>query len=175
MKKKVLDALWDQTRQRYGIYLRVLETIPDDQYQAHPVRGMRTPAELVVHTSGGIVRDIAHGVAKGEIKSNAPAEAATAQGLKSQADAIAFARRCWKEADSAVAGVGDAQLAAMVKAWGMSLPGSACMHILHDELVHHRGQFYVFARACGGAPPFLWSFGENAPEFAPRTVEESLP
>ena len=168
MNKKTLDALWDQTRQKYGVYLRVLEAIPDDQYQAHPVQGMRTPAELVAHASGGIVRDIAQGVAKGEIKPNAPAETATAQGLKSKADAIAFARRCWKEADSAVAALGDAQLAGMVKAWGMSLPGSACMKILGDELVHHRGQLYVFARVCGGAPPFLWSFGENAPDFAPR-------
>jgi uncharacterized damage-inducible protein DinB len=168
VNKKTLDGLWDQARQKYGVYLRVLGVIPDDKYQSHPVAGMRTPAELVTHVSSGIVRGITQGVAKGEIKSNAPAEAATALGLLSKADAIAFARRCWKEADSAVGGIGDAQLAGMVKAWGMSLPGSACIHILNDELVHHRGQLYVFARACGGAPPFLWSFGENDPDFAPR-------
>lgn len=168
MNKKTLEALWDQTRQKYGVYLRVVEAIPDGQFQGHPVRGMRTPAEMVAHISGGIVRDIAQGVAKGEIKPNAAAEAAAAQGLRSAADAVAFARRCWKEADSAVAGIGDAQLAGTVKAWGMSLPGSACMNILGDELIHHRGQLYVFVRATGGAPPFLWSFGENAPEFAPR-------
>jgi uncharacterized damage-inducible protein DinB len=168
MNKKALDGLWDQARQKYGVYLRVLEAIPDDKYQSHPVSGMRTPAELVAHVSGGIVRDIAQGVAKGEIKGNAPAEAATALSLKSKADAVAYARRCWKEADSAVGGIADAQLAGMVKAWGMSLPGSACMQILNDELVHHRGQLYVFARASGGQPPFLWSFGENAPDFAPR-------
>lgn len=168
MNKRTLDALWDQIRQKYGVYLRLLEAIPDDQYQAHPIRGMRTPAELVAHASSGIVRGIAQGVAKGEIKSNAAAETADAQSLKTSADAIAYARRCWKEADKAVASIGDAQLAAMVSAWGMSLPGSACINILTDELVHHRGQLYVFARACGGNPPFLWSFGENAPEFAPK-------
>lgn len=168
MNKKTLDALWDQIRQKYGVYLRLLEAIPDDQYQAHPIRGMRTPAELVVHASSGIVRGIAQGVAKGEIKSNTAGEAADAQALRTSADAVAYARRCWKEADKAIAGVGDPQLSAKVSAWGMSLPGSACINILTDELVHHRGQLYVFARACGGNPPFLWSFGENAPEFAPR-------
>ena len=169
MTRKTLDGLWDQARQKYGVYLRVLEAIPDDKYQSHPVPGMRTPAELVVHVSRGIVRDIAQGVAKGEIKSNGPAEAATAQGLKSRAEAVAFARRCWKEADSAVGGIADAQLSGVVKAWGMSLPGSACMHILDDELVHHRGQLYVYARACGGEPPFIWGFGDNAPDFAPHS------
>jgi uncharacterized damage-inducible protein DinB len=168
LNKRTLDAVWDQVRQKYGVYLRLLEAIPDDQYQAHPIRGMRTPAELVAHTSSGIVRGIAQGVAKGEIKPNAPTEAGDAQGFKTSAEAIAYARRCWKEADKAMASIGDAQLGAMVNAWGMSLPGSACINILTDELVHHRGQLYVFARACGGNPPFLWSFGENAPDFAPR-------
>jgi uncharacterized damage-inducible protein DinB len=169
LDKKALGGMWDQVRQKYGVYLRVLEAIPDGQFQAHPIKGMRSAGELVAHVSGGIVRDIVQGVAKGEIKSNAAAEANTAQSFGSSADAVAFARRCWKEADTAAASIGDAQLAGMVKAWGMSLPGSACMHILHDELLHHRGQLYVFARALGGNPPFLWSYGENAPDFKPKT------
>ncbi len=169
MDKRALDTLWNQVRQKYGVYLRLLEVIPGDQYQAHPIMGMRSAAELVVHVSGGIVRDISQGVAKGEIKSNAAAEANTALGFASSTDAVAFARRCWKEANTAVAGIGDAQLANDVRAWGSSLPGSACMHILSDELVHHRGQLYVLARALGGEPPFLWSYGENAPEFKPKS------
>ncbi|MEQ1855215.1 MAG: DinB family protein [Longimicrobiales bacterium] len=168
MDKKALSVLWDQVRQKYGVYLRLLEAIPGDQYQSHPIKGMRSAAELVVHVSGGIVRDITQGVAKGEIKSNAAAEANNARAFTSSADAVAFARRCWKEADTAVAAIGDPQLAGMVKAWGSSLPGSACMHILSDELVHHRGQLYVLTRALGGEPPFLWSYGENATEFKPK-------
>ena len=169
MDKKGLGTLWDQVRQRYGVYLRLLETIPDDKFQAHPVKGMRSPAELVAHVSGGIIRDIPQGVAKGEIKSNTSGEANTAHAFTSSADAIAFGRRCWKEADTAVANIGDAQLNGMVKAWGGStLPGSACMHIMSDELVHHRGQLYVFARALGGTPPNVWGFADNAPEFAPK-------
>ena len=39
---------------------------------------------------------------------------------------------------------------------------------MSDEFMHHRGQLYAMARACGVAPPFLWSYGENAPEFQPR-------
>ena len=169
MDKKALTGLWDQVRQRYGVYLRVIESIPGDQFQAHPIKGMRSAGELVAHVSGGIIRDIPQGVAKGEIKSNAAGEANTAHSLTSSAEAVAFARRCWKEADTAVTSIGDAQLNAMVKAWGTSLPGSACMHILSDELVHHRGQLYVFSRALGGNPPFVWGFAENAPDFKPKS------
>jgi len=169
LDKKALNGLWDQVRQKYGVYLRVLESIPNDQYQARPIKGMRSAAELVSHVSGGIIRDIAQGVAKGEIKSNAAGEANTALSLTSSAEAVAFARRSWKEADTAIAGIGDAQLGAMVKAWGTSLPGSACMHILSDELVHHRGQLYVYARALGGNPPFVWGYGDNAADFKPKS------
>jgi uncharacterized damage-inducible protein DinB len=169
LDKKGLGTLWDQVRQRYGVYLRLLEAIPDDKFQSHPIPGMRSPAELVAHVSGGIIRDIPQGVAKGEIKSNSAGEANTAHAFTSSADAIAFARRCWKEADTAIASLTDAQLGGMVKAWGgSSLPASACIHIMSDELVHHRGQLYVFARALGGTPPNVWGFGDNAPEFAPK-------
>jgi uncharacterized damage-inducible protein DinB len=40
--------------------------------------------------------------------------------------------------------------------------------MLSDEFLHHRGQLYVYARAAGGEPPFVWSFDKNAPEFAPK-------
>lgn len=169
VNKKTLDAVWDQTRQKYGIYLRLLEAIPEDKYHAHPIKGMRTPAELVAHTSGSIVRDIAKGVAKGEITANEAADAVTATGFKTKADAIAYARKCWTEADAAVAQLGDTQLNADVATpWNTSFPGWVGFNILSDEFLHHRGQLYAFARACGGEPPFLWSFGENAPEFRPR-------
>jgi hypothetical protein len=67
MNKATLDQMWDQFRQKYGVYLRLLDVIPADRYATHPVAGMRTPAELAVHISGTVVRDIAEGVAKGRI------------------------------------------------------------------------------------------------------------
>jgi uncharacterized damage-inducible protein DinB len=169
VNKQALDAIWDQTRQKYGVYLRVLETIPDDKYQAHPIPGMRTPAELVVHTSDGIVKNIAQGIAKGAITESDEASADVSRGIKTKADAVAFAKKCWKEASAAVDKIGDAQLAAVVPTpWNMSFPGWVGINILNDEFVHHRGQLYAYARACGGNPPFVWGFGDNAPEFAPK-------
>jgi uncharacterized damage-inducible protein DinB len=167
LNKKTLDSIWDQMRQKYGVYLRLLEAIPDDKYQAHPISGMRSPAELVVHTSGGIVKNIAKGVATGTIeRDDAPAEISAT--IKSGADAVAYAERCWKEASAAVDKIGDAQLGAIVSTpWNMSFPGWVGINILTDEFVHHRGQLYVYARACGGEPPFIWGFADNAPEFAP--------
>jgi uncharacterized damage-inducible protein DinB len=166
--KRSLTQQWDQVRQKYGVYLRLLEVIPEDRYHSHPVPGMRTAAELAVHMSGSVVRDIAQGVAKGAITADESSEEKVASGLKARKDLIAFARKCWDQADAAVATTGDAQLKAMVPTpWGMTFPGWVGFNILHDEFLHHRGQLYTYARLCGVEPPFIWSFQENAPEFRP--------
>ena len=168
MDKQALGQAWDQMRQKYGIYLRLLEAIPEDRYHTHPVPGIRTPAEMVIHVSGTIIRDIALGVAKGEITSDESADGRTAKELKTKAALIGFARKCWKEADAAVAGIGDGQLKAMVPTpWHMTFPGFVGFSIMSDEFLHHRGQLSVFARLCGVEPPFIWGFAENAPEFRP--------
>jgi uncharacterized damage-inducible protein DinB len=165
VNKSTLDGVWSHTRQKYGIYLRVLELIPEDRIQEHVVPGMRTVAELVAHTSGAIVREVAEGIATGEIK-QAPDEAKVAAGLETRADLLAFARTCWDAANASIAKVGDEQLAAMVKSpWGMSFPGTACVHLLNDEFTHHRGQLYVYARLCGAEPPCMWSFEDNPKGF----------
>jgi uncharacterized damage-inducible protein DinB len=41
---------------------------------------------------------------------------------------------------------------------------------MNDEFVHHRGQLTAFIRVCGGEPPFLWGYADNAAEFRPRAV-----
>jgi uncharacterized damage-inducible protein DinB len=169
--KATLDQIWDQFRQKYGVYLRLLESIPADRYATHPVPGMRTPAELVVHISGTIVRDIAEGVAKGRITTDESAEAKTAAELGDKAALISFARQCFERADAAVKRIGEAELAAMVPTpWNMSWPGYVALHILQDEFLHHRGQLYAFARCCGVEPPFMWGYADNAPEYQPRVV-----
>jgi uncharacterized damage-inducible protein DinB len=168
LDKKSFDRRWDLMRQQYGIYLRLLESIPEDRLQDNLVPGMRTPAELIAHTSGSIVRDFARGVATGEIKMDED-EKSVASGLSSRAQALAYARKCWDTAAAAVSGVGDPQLAATVTTpWNMSFPGTAVVNMMSDEFLHHRGQLYVYARASGGEPPFLWSFDQNAAEFAPK-------
>ena len=168
MDRQTLTQVWDQTRQKYGVYLRLLEAIPADRYHSHPVPGMRTPAELAVHVSGSIVRDIAQGVAKGAITADESAESTVASGLRTKADLISFARKCWDQANVAVAAISDAQLQAMVPTpWGMTFPGWVGFNILNDEFLHHRGQLSAYARLCGVAPPFIWGFGDNAPEFRP--------
>jgi uncharacterized damage-inducible protein DinB len=171
MNKTVLDQMWDQFRQKYGVYLRLLETIPADRYASHPVPGMRTPAELVVHISGSVVRDMMEGVAKGRITADESSEDETAAELGDKAALLAFARRCFEQADAAVKRIGDVELAAMVPTpWGKSWPGYVAFHVMHDEFLHHRGQLYAFARCCGAEPPFMWGFGENSPEYQPAAT-----
>jgi uncharacterized damage-inducible protein DinB len=166
--KQTLNQVWDQFRQKYGVYLRFLEAFPEERYQSHPVPGMRTPAELAVHMSGTVVRDTAQGIAKGEITTDEAAEGEIAAGLKTKRDVIAFARRRWDEANTAVAAIGDAELNAMVPTpWHRTFPGWVGFTIMNDEFLHHRGQLYVYGRLCGITPPFIWGFAENAPEFRP--------
>jgi uncharacterized damage-inducible protein DinB len=168
MDKATLDKFWDQMRQKYGVYLRLLEAMPESCYHTHPIAGMRTPAELVAHVCGTAIRDMAQGVAKGEITADEAAEAGVAAGLRTRADMLTLARECWRQADAAVATVGDAQLSAMVSTpWGITFPGWVGFDMMNDEFVHHRGQLYAFARACGAEPPFMWGFADNAPEFRP--------
>ena len=168
MNKSALDTTWNQMRQKYGIYLRLLESLPDDNISEHVIPGMRTAAELVAHTSGGIVRGFAQGVARGEIEAGPPVEEIAA-GIQSKNDLLAFARECWQDADAAIATVGDDELTRMVKTpWNFEFRGGNAMHTMNDEFVHHRGQLYAFARACGAEPPFVWSYGENGPGFGPE-------
>jgi uncharacterized damage-inducible protein DinB len=167
LNKSALDTIWNQMRQKYGIYLRVLEAIPENKIHEHPIPGMRTAAELVAHTSGGIVRGFAQGVATGEIV-DGPSVEETASKIQSKDDMLAFARECWQDADAAVTEVGDDELTRMVKTpWNMEFRGSVAMHTMNDEFVHHRGQLYAYVRACGAEPPFVWSYGENPPGFGP--------
>jgi uncharacterized damage-inducible protein DinB len=171
MDRTTLDQMWDQLRQKYGVYLRLLEAIPADRYNTHPVPGMRTPAELVVHISGTVVRDIAEGVAKGRITADESSEGKIAAELGNKAALVAFARQCFERADAAVKRIGDAELAAMVPTpWNASWPGHVAFHIQNDEFVHHRGQLYAFTRCCGAEPPFMWGYADNAPEYRPGAV-----
>jgi uncharacterized damage-inducible protein DinB len=170
MNKQWLEGIWDHTRQKYGIYLRVLEAIPEDRFDDHPVPGMRTPKQLAVHTSGSIVRDIAEGVASGTITADEAGEDAVAQRLGSKKEVLDFARDCWARADNAISSAGDEELAAQVgNPWGMPLNGTFAMVILNDELLHHRGQLYAYVRACGAAPPFMWGFADNEDGFKPES------
>jgi uncharacterized damage-inducible protein DinB len=172
----MLEQAWDQSRQKYGVYLRLLEVIPEECYYSHPVPGMRAPAELVVHVSESVVRDMAQGIAKGRITADESSEAKIAMELGGKAELIAFARRCFDEASAAVATIGDAQLGAMVPTpWNMTFPGWVGFNILNDEFVHHRGQLYTYARLCGVEPPYMWSFGNNAPEYRPAHGRSEVP
>ena len=168
MNKQWLDGMWDHMRQKYGIYLRVLEAIPSERFADQPVPNMRTPTQMVVHTSGSILRDIAEGVASGAIKADEAGEDAVADRLGSKAEVLDFARTCWERADAAIASVGDEELSGPVdNPWGIPLNGTFAMVVLNDEFLHHRGQLYAFVRALGGEPPFMWGFGDNPSGFQP--------
>ncbi len=168
MNKQGMDQMWDQFRQKYGIYLRLIEAFPEDQYHTHPVPGLRTFAEQVAHTSGTLVRDIARGIAKGAITAVEGDEPKSAATLTTKNAMVAYAKQCWDQANGAVATIGDAELTAMVQTpWHMTFPGSVGFNIMSDEFLHHRGQLAVYARLCGVQPPFIWGFGDNAPEFRP--------
>ena len=167
MNRNDLTGMWDALRQSTGIALRCVEAFPADRLDSHPIPNMRTPRGLVVHLFGSMIRGVAEGVLRGEIR--AVDEPATLATTRTKEDLVAYCRDCWNAADRAVAQMTDAHLSATVKTpWGMSLPGFAAIGVIHDEFFHHRGQIYTYLRAMGQDVPMMWDFAHNAPEFRPR-------
>ena len=166
MTKQSLEHQWDQLRQKYTAYLRLLEAIPANRYHTRLVPGMGTPAELVVQMSAAIVRDIAQGVAKGAIELNQSAEARIVADLGTKAAVIAYARKCWTAANEAVSTISNAQLNATITTpWNSEITGWTGFDILNDEFLHLHGQLYTYARLCGAEPPFLWGFAESSLQY----------
>ena len=44
MNAQALAQQWSHLRPKYGVYLRLLEAIPEESFHTHPVPGIRTPA-----------------------------------------------------------------------------------------------------------------------------------
>ena len=171
MHKDTISGMWDSLRQIHGITLRVIQAIPKDKIDAHPVAKMRTPKELVAHMYTTMC-DVAQGVGKGQIISDEGADSGAA--IKTHDDLVRYAQECWKAADRSIASLSEAQLSAAVKTpWGSDFPGFVCIHIIYDEHLHHRGQLFTYLRALGGEPPMMWDFENNAPEYRPRAAQKA--
>lgn len=172
MNTKKLAAMWDHLRQVHGIGIRVLDAIPADKIDAHPIPNMRTPKELVVHMYAMTFREISEGTLRGKI--NTLDEKALAEGIKTHADLVQFAKDQWTAADKAVAQMTDTTLTNTVSTpWNFEAPGSVMMEIIHDEYMHHRGQLYAYVRALGNDVPMMWDFENNAPEFQPKQAAQA--
>ena len=166
MNKQAHLATWDMMRLRHGITLRVIDQIPADKIHSHPIAGMRTPVELLVHVYMG-VSGLADGVVKGTLSS--PDEKAAAAAIQTKEQLVAFVQKHWTEGNRTALSLTDAQLAGMVSApWGESYPGFAMMGFIHDEYLHHRGQLYAYVRTFGIEPVMVWDFDHNAPEYQPN-------
>jgi uncharacterized damage-inducible protein DinB len=168
MNKQSLNALWDQFRQIHGVTVRAIERVPDAQVDARPILGMRSVRELVDHMYV-YVRGIPGAILRGELREDdCPSHAVH---LATTRDLVAYAHESFGMADEAVGRMEDKHLAQMIPTFfGRDLPGAGLMQIVYDEHLHHRGQFYAYLRMLGVAPPFIWSFQENAPEYQPRAL-----
>ena len=169
MTKQQLTHMWDMMRQRHGIGMRCIEAIPADQLDSHPIPNMRTPKELVVHLYDVVIKAMVEGVLRGQIVADESAETKIAAGIKNRDQLLQFARTCWNAADMSVNQITDQQLMANVSTpWDFSAPGYIMFGTTQDEYLHHRGQLYAYLRALGVAPPMLWDFAHNAPEYQPK-------
>jgi uncharacterized damage-inducible protein DinB len=171
MNKQGHLMMWDQMRMRHGITLRVIDQIPADKLASHPIAGMRTPVELLVHMYASMVA-FTDSVLKGSV---APYdEKDTVASIKTREQLVAFVTKSWVAADKDAHAVTDAQLGSMVKTpWGDSFPGFAMYGIIADEYLHHRGQLYAYIRTYGIEPVMVWDFEHNAAEFQPREHAKS--
>lgn len=168
MNKADITGWWDHFRTINGITMRAIAAIPKDKIDSRPCKDMRTPKELIGHMYSSM-REMAEGTARGELKDPEETDKAAVAKLKTYDDVVRFAKDSWSAADNAIQSLSDAQITGMVKSpWGRSFPGYVCVNIIYDEHLHHRGQLYAFLRQMGIAPPEMWDFENNAPEFRPR-------
>ncbi len=163
--RQQFTPLWGHIREINGIAMRLVEGLPADQLDATPIPNMRSVKQLIVHMYSSMVKSVAQGLVSGTITQ--PDEATVMAGLKTKDDVLRFCKECWTTAEQAAAKVTDAHLAGVVKTpWGMDMPGWMCGGVILDELTHHRGQLYCFARALGVKEvPMMWDFEHNAPEY----------
>jgi uncharacterized damage-inducible protein DinB len=174
VKKETMLQMWDHLRQSNGISMRVIAALPADKLDSHPIAGMRTPKELVVHLYDVVIKEMAESVARGELIYDQANEKNIATGIKSRDELLKFARDCWTAADRIVQTITDAQLAAEVKTpWGRNFPGFMMFGITNDEFFHHRGQLFAYLRALGGEPPMMWDFEHNEPAFQPKALAQA--
>ena len=172
LTQKSISGMWDMIRQRHGIALRAIETIPADKLNTHPIPKMRTPTELVVHLYAMVFKELAEGTARGEIKEID--EKAIVATIKTKEDLIKFVRESYAAATKAVESLTDAQLQAMVKSpWGTDFPGWMVLGMIHDEFLHHRGQLYTYVRALDAEPPMMWDFEHNEPGLQPQEMQKA--
>ena len=167
MNLQTVAKLWDHMRQAHGIGLRALDAIPADKIDATPIPNMRTPKQLVVHMYAMVFQEMAEGVLRGSIQEFD--EKPIADKILTHADLVKFAKDSFAAADRAVAKYTEQTLTQTVTTpWNFEAPGAAMFSIIPDEYIHHRGQLYTFVRAFGNAPPMLWDFENNDPEFRPK-------
>lgn len=163
MNKAALVPAWDMNRLRHGIALRCVQALSDEQVNAHPIQGMRSARELVVHMYS-FLRAATESALAGTVTMD---EKSARARVATKADLIAYMEESWRAADAAFQQVTDAQLASPVKApWG-DMPGGIIIAMIPDEFIHHRGQLYCYLRQQGVEPPMVWDFEHNAPGLAP--------
>jgi uncharacterized damage-inducible protein DinB len=173
MSSRTIEHSWDYFRQVFGIGLRAIAALPQDQLDSHPIPDMRTPKELVVHLVSNLGM-LTKGVDTGEVHDVSEAEKATAARLKTVPELVAWSRTEWTAADRLARAVTPEKLAAKVKTpWGSDFDGFVMYEILYDEFWHHRGQLYTYLRAMGVAPAMIYDFEGNEPEFQPKAAQKA--
>lgn len=173
MNRTDLLGWWDHFRTINGITMRGIASIPKEKMDSRPIKDMRTPKELITHMYN-TMKEISEGAVRGEITLSDEMDTAAVAKLKTHDDVVRFANECWTAADKAVRSLTDGQVSGMVRSpWGQSFPGYTCVNIIYDEHLHHRGQLYAYLRLLGVAPPFMWDFENNAPEFRQKQAQQA--
>ena len=168
MNLAYVRALWDELRLVHGITIRAVEALPTDALDAHPIPNMRTPKQLVTHMAETL-RGLATGAIQGTVADFEAGEREKAAAIRTRDDLVASVAAAWADADQAIRSMTEAQAVSKVQTpWNYEPPGWVCVQIIFDEMLHHRGQLFVYLRALGAEPPSMWDFAHSAPEFRPK-------
>lgn len=151
MNKQMIEAQWGYMRMVLGNARKQVELIPDGKLDFRPTPEVRSVGELCVHMFTYLVESTRIVLAGKQLESTEPK-------FTKKADLLKWIDGQIEEGYANLAKITDAQVAAVIEAWGMPFEGWKMLGFVFDEVLHHRGQLTVYLRLMGVQPAFIYDF-----------------
>ncbi len=153
MNKADLEAYWGYLRMIFKNARKQVELIPADKLDFRPTPEVRSVGELCVHMHQYVVL-APQMVMEGKQDPSKDVEPK----FTDKAELLKWMDAQVETGFATFHKLNDAQIAAVINAWGMDFPGWQLLSFVGDEIIHHRGQLTVYLRLMGIAPAFIYDF-----------------
>ena len=142
-----------------GVFMKMIELVPDEQVQFKPHKESKSVAELVCHILS-VMQIHAHAIAEGKGKEeHAQRIPINPERISSTNNLVAHCKKVLETIRTVLRKITDDTLELEIKyeQWDdyTTQAGIALLYIV-EEFFHHRGQLSIYLRLLGIEPPFLY-------------------